>query len=54
MKDIWRVFEEYQGKLELQKEEIKKRITGLPKLIEALFICFYSHSEMKIRSPPFS
>jgi MoxR-like ATPase len=48
MKNIWKEFEEYQLKIEQQKEEIAKRIMGLPKLIEAIFICFYSHSERKI------
>jgi MoxR-like ATPase len=41
-------FEEYRQKLQQQKEEIRKRIIGLPKFIEALFICFYSHSERKL------
>jgi MoxR-like ATPase len=41
-------FEAYRQKLQQQKEEIRKRIVGLPKFIEALFICFYSHSERKL------
>jgi MoxR-like ATPase len=48
MKDIWRTFEEYQEKIEQQRREIRKRIVGLPKFIESLFICFYSHSERKL------
>lgn len=48
MKEIWRKFEEYQEKVEQQREEIRKRIIGLPKFIESLFICFYSHSERKL------
>jgi len=48
MKETWREFEKYREKVEQQKEEIQKRITGLPKFIESLFICFYSHSERKL------
>jgi MoxR-like ATPase len=48
MKDTRREFERYSEKIEQQKEEIKKRITGLPMLIESLMICFYSHSERKL------
>lgn len=48
MKEIWRKFEEYREKVEQQREEIQKRIIGLPKFIESLFICFYSHSERKL------
>jgi MoxR-like ATPase len=48
MKEIWKEFEEYRRKIEEQKEEIRKRIIGLPKLLDALFICFYSHSERKL------
>ena len=43
-----KTFEAYRQKLDQQKEEIRKRIIGLPKFIEALFICFYSHSERKL------
>ena len=48
MKETWRQFEQYRGKIEQQREEIRKRIIGLPKFIESLFICFYSHSERKL------
>jgi MoxR-like ATPase len=48
MKETWRQFEQYREKVEQQKEEIQKRITGLPKFIESLMICFYSHSERKL------
>ena len=48
MNDVCTLFETYRGKIEQQKEEIKKRITGLPGLIESLLICFYSHSERKL------
>ncbi len=48
MKETWRKFEEYHEKVEQQREEIRKRIIGLPKFIESLFICFYSHSERKL------
>lgn len=37
--------EEYREKVNHQREEIRKRIVGLPSFIESLFICFYSHSE---------
>jgi MoxR-like ATPase len=48
MNGTWKEFEKYRGKIELQKEEIRKRITGLSGLIEFLMICFYSHSERKL------
>ena len=48
MKDTCREFEKHRDKIEQQKEEIQKRITGLPGLIESLMICFYSHSERKL------
>ncbi len=48
MKEIWRKLEEYREKVEQQREEIGKRIIGLPKFIESLLICFYSHSERKL------
>jgi MoxR-like ATPase len=41
-------FKEYYNKIQKQKEEIKKRIVGLDRLIESLMICFYSHSERKL------
>lgn len=41
-------FEEHQAKLGQQREEIRKRIVGLPRLIESLFVCFYAHSERKL------
>jgi MoxR-like ATPase len=46
--ETWKKFEFYRQKLQQQKAEIRKRIIGLPKFIEALFICFYSHSERKL------
>ena len=46
--ETWEKFEFYRQKIQQQKEEIGKRIIGLPKFIEALFICFYSHSERKL------
>lgn len=46
--DTGKKFEEYRQKIQQQKEEIQKRIIGLPKFIEALLICFYSHSERKL------
>ncbi len=48
MEEIGRKFEECREKVERQREEIRKRIVGLPKFIESLFICFYSHSERKL------
>lgn len=48
MNDTWQEFDRYRQKIEQQKEEIQKRITGLPNLIESLLICFYSHSERKL------
>lgn len=48
MKQKDRLFSEYFEKIEKQKKEIQKRIIGLPKFIESLFICFYSHSERKL------
>jgi MoxR-like ATPase len=48
VKQIWQEFEAYREKIEQQREEIRKRIVGLPKFIESLFICFYSHSERKL------
>ncbi len=48
MKETRREFEKYREKVEQQKEEIQKRITGLPNFIESLMICFYSHSERKL------
>jgi MoxR-like ATPase len=48
MEETWREFEAYREKVEQQREEIRKRIIGLPKFIESLFICFYSHSERKL------
>jgi MoxR-like ATPase len=48
MKDTRQKFEDYRHKIELQRQEIQKRITGLPQLIESLITCFYSHSERKL------
>ncbi len=44
----WARFETYRGKVEQQKAEIRKRIVGLNNFIDALFICFYSHSERRL------
>ena len=52
MKETWREFEKYREKVEQQKEEIQKRIAGLPKFIESLMICFYSHRERKLGPYP--
>ncbi len=41
-------FDRYRDLIEQQRAQISRRIVGLPKLIEALFICFYSHSERKL------
>lgn len=38
----------YREIVELQRAEIRKRIVGLPKFLEALFICFYAHGERKL------
>jgi len=48
MKETHKEFEKYQEKIRQQKEEIQRRITGLPGLIESIMICFYSHSERKL------
>lgn len=48
MNESWEKFAFYRQKIQQQKEEIGKRIIGLPKFIESLFICFYSHSERKL------
>jgi MoxR-like ATPase len=48
MNEICKEFEIYRGKIDEQKAEIQKRITGLPNLIEAIMVCFYSHSERKL------
>jgi MoxR-like ATPase len=48
MRQTRRRFEEYREKIERQRQEIRKRIVGLPDFIESLFICFYSHSERKL------
>lgn len=48
MNPISRQLDGYRELVERQQAEIRKRIVGLPKLIEALFICFYSHSERKL------
>jgi MoxR-like ATPase len=42
------LFTEYFNKIEQQRAEIQKRIVGMSQFIESLFICFYSHSEMKL------
>jgi hypothetical protein len=36
-------FDFYRGLIERQRGEIRKRIIGQPRLIEALFLCFYAH-----------
>lgn len=38
---------EYREKINLQRCEVAKRIVGMPNLIEALFICFYTFGERK-------
>jgi MoxR-like ATPase len=43
-----RRLEHFQEKIQQQREEIQKRIVGLPGLVESLFICFYCHSERKL------
>jgi MoxR-like ATPase len=48
MKETQKEFEIYREKIEQQKLEIQKRITGLPNLIESIMICFYSHAERKL------
>lgn len=47
-KEIDEKFADYHQKLQQQKQEIGKRIIGMHNFIEALFICFYSHSERKL------
>ncbi len=48
MNPVQQDFERYRELIERQQAEIRKRIIGLPKFIEALFICFYSHGERKL------
>lgn len=48
MNQVWKDFDRYRALIDCQQSEIRKRIVGLPKLIEAIFICFYSHSERKL------
>jgi MoxR-like ATPase len=48
VQETWKKLEEYQGKVEQQRVEIRKRIVGLTQFIESLFICFYSHSERRL------
>lgn len=48
MQETSKKLQEYQEKIQQQRQEIAKRIVGMPKLIEALFICFYAHSERKL------
>ena len=48
MKETLTKLEKYLEKVEQQREEIQKRITGLLQFIEYLMICFYSHSERKL------
>jgi MoxR-like ATPase len=47
-KDVGHALETYLGLIERQRNEIRKRIIGLDEFIQALFICFYSHSERKL------
>ncbi len=47
-RDVSRALATYLDKIEQQKLEIRKRIVGLDDFIQALFICFYSHSERKL------
>jgi MoxR-like ATPase len=48
MQQTINVFTDYFEKIEQQRQEIQKRIVGLPNFIESLFICFYTHSERKL------
>lgn len=48
MDATWQRFDAYLAKIEEQQAEIRKRIVGLSEFIEALFICFYAHSERKL------
>ncbi|HOQ97658.1 MAG TPA: AAA family ATPase [Anaerolineae bacterium] len=48
MDETWRQFDAYQAKVEEQRAEIRKRIIGLDGLVDALFVCFYAHSERKL------
>jgi MoxR-like ATPase len=48
MDEIWIKFEEYQRKIDQQRQEIRKRIVGLEQLINSLFVCFYAHSERRL------
>jgi MoxR-like ATPase len=48
VKEYWIRFEKYREQIHQQEAEIRKRIIGLPKFIESLLICFYSHSERKL------
>lgn len=48
MQDVYKQLLEYQEIVNQQKEEISRRIVGLPSFLESLFICFYSHSEGKL------
>jgi MoxR-like ATPase len=48
MSDVTRALDAFRAKLERQQFEMRKRIVGLDQFIEALFICFYSHSERKL------
>jgi len=48
MKETAAQLEQYRAKVSRQKEEIRKRITGLSYFIECLLICFYSHSQRKL------
>ncbi len=41
-------FETYRGLVDRQLAEIRKRIIGQARLIEAIFLCFYAHSERKL------
>jgi MoxR-like ATPase len=48
MKENWRRFDAYRAKVEEQRAEVRKRIVGLTGLVDALFVCFYAHSERKL------
>jgi MoxR-like ATPase len=48
MEQAGKTFERYRALVENQRLEIRKRIIGQSKLIEALFLCFYAHSERKL------
>jgi MoxR-like ATPase len=48
MSEIAKTFEKYRSLVENQQNEIGKRIIGQTRLVQALFLCFYAHSERKL------